>query len=736
MRNCRRLTAADLFTPSLLMAFAIALPAQSIFDDWRIRQPNPPANALKTAIYAEGRFVAAGYHATVVTSATGSVWETRYLEPDFDARGLVYAEGTYVMIDRDGLVATSENLDAWFIQGIGASTLDDLIYAEGRFLAVGRLGRLFASEDALTWTRHDITDISSHFMGIAYGNGVYLAVARGGKIFRSTSLDDWTEVFAGFEGTENLTDNWEGMAFINGTFVAYGPTERMLVSTDNGASWIDLPLAFESRFITHTEWKGKLWIGGQSDAIIHSEDGLTWDRFATGIDESIGAMAASPERIVALDDSGDVLASEDGVAWSVLLDNDLLDFRSIAYRDGIYLAMAEGDRILRSTDGVNWTEVLDASATNSNYTGLGALEDRFVAVGGRGEVAWSADGLSWETGIFLDFPFIVREVSVANGLLFAGCDSGVVAFTSDGINWTERDTGAGSGYAYRIEQVSYFNGTYFAAGGNGTLASSTDLENWTLHPTGDDDAVFETLMYFNNRYILMPSSGSRVLYSEDLVTWTDDRTDPPIRAGGAWIFDGRIVVADNRGFVYTSEDGETFLTHALPASTFREIVFDGEQYVAVGPVGLVATTGSEPLSLLNLTIQGTGNVDRTPDQALYDTSTVIRLTAQAPAGQQFLWWETTDGVVPGETFELNLEADTNITAVFASLAPPDPGIQLNGNSWFMEWMGDPAWVLHESADLVDWSPAPGVEVEGETRRLANQGYSGENRFFQFRIRNP
>jgi hypothetical protein len=579
----------------LLFVCVINLPAQTIFDDWQIRQPNPPANSLNIAIYAEGRFVAAGYHATVVTSATGTVWETRFLEPDFDAKGLVYAEGKYVMVDRDGIVATSENLDAWFLQGIGASTLDDLIYAEGKFITVGRLGRLFASDDALTWTRYNITDISLHFMGIAYGSGVYLTVARGGKIFRSTDLENWTEVFAGFEGTENMTDNWEGMAFFNGTFVAYGPTGRLLVSEDNGASWIDLPLEYESPFISHTVWKGKLWLGGQSDAIIHSADGLTWERFSTGIDESVGAIAASPDRIIALDDSGDVLASDDGEAWSVLLDNDLLDFRSIVYRDGIYLAMAEGDRILRSTDGVIWTVVLDLSDTTVNYAGLGALEDRFVAVGGRGEIAWSTDGLSWETDIFLDFSAIVREVSVANGLLFAGCDSGIVAYSSDGINWTEQDTGAGSGYAYRIEQVTYFNGTYFAPGGNGTLASSTDLENWTLHPTGDDDAVFKTLLYFNDRYILIPVSRSRILYSEDLVTWTDNRRDPVIRGSGAWIYDGRIVVADSRGFVYTSEDGETFLTHALPASTFREIIFDGEQYVAVGPVGLVATTGSEPL---------------------------------------------------------------------------------------------------------------------------------------------
>jgi hypothetical protein len=61
---------------------------------------------------------------------------------------------------------------------------------------------------------------------------------------------------------------------------------------------------------------------------------------------------------------------------------------------------------------------------------------------------------------------------------------------------------------------------------------------------------------------------------------------------------------------------------------------------------------------------------------------------------------------------------------------------LDRASWFIEWNGDPAWVLHESPDLVDWSPSPGVVVEEETQRLPNQSFPAENRFFQFRIRNP
>jgi photosystem II stability/assembly factor-like uncharacterized protein len=735
MNRMNRMTFATLIKTAPLFLVASGLAAQSVFDDWRIRQPNPPANALRTAIYAEGRFVAAGYHATVVTSATGSVWETRFLEPEFDAQGLVYAEGQYVMVDRGGYVATSPNLDAWFLERIGASTLDDVIHAEGTFITVGRLSRIFSSDDAQTWTRSDVPVDNQHLKGVAHGNGFYCVVARGGKVFRSPDLENWTEVFAGFEGTENQTNNWEGMAFFNGKFVAYGPLERLLISSDNGTSWTEVPLEFESGMVDHVEWNGRLYLSGGSDAIINSSDGITWERFSPGRDLSLGAIAASPDRILALDDSSGVLASDDGETWTRILENENPDFRSVAYRDGIYVALANGDLLFRSVDGVNWTLAEDASGINANFAGVAALDVGFVAVGGRGEVATSPDGLSWNTGTFLDFTYIIREVSVANGILFAGSDSGTIYHTSDGVNWTETDTGAGSGNQNRIEQVSYFNETYFAAGGNGTLASSPDLVNWTLTPLGTE-AVMEKLLYFNNRYIMIPVSGSRVLFSDDLVTWTDDRLVPIIRAGGAWIYDGRIVIAGNVGSMYTSEDGATFTEHLIPASTFREIVFDGEQYVAVGPAGVIATTGTNPLSLLNLTVIGNGQVDRFPDLPLYDASTLVRLTAEAPEGQQFLWWETTEGPVYDPSIELSLDADTNLTAVFAGLTPPPLTVQVDANGLFFDWINDPAWLLHESSNLVDWAPVAGVEVEDDASRLENQAFDGQNRLFRFQLRNP
>lgn len=723
--------------PFLLAALSTphAQIAQTVFDDWRSRLPNPPANTLQTALYAEGRFVAAGQHATVVTSVTGNVWETRYLKAGFTCMGIVYADGVYVMIDREGQVARSTDLEAWRVSTIGASSLTDLIHAEGRFVAVGYPSRIYSSQDGETWTPTLIEEESLQLEGIVFSNGQYITIARGGKILRSTDLEQWTAVFPGYPGTENRTDNWQGIAYFNGRFIAYGPLERLLVS-DDGLSWAEVPLDFDSSLTDHVVWKDRLWIAGDSDAILHSGDGLTWSRIPIGVDVSANAIAASPERIVALASRGEVYTSDDGVVWTQVAAREFDDFNGLALKENTYVAVADKKRFLRSTDGVNWETVFDGRESNDLYEGIGTVGGRFVAVASRGRIAWSFDGLDWNTETTVPFTAIVRGLSNADGVLFAGCDSGYLASTTDGLNWTERRIAEnGTGSLHAIAQVSHFNGLYFAAGGNGFLARSADLENWEPISPGGTTAPFKRLLYFNNRYILLPASGSRILFSDDLLTWTDDRRIPVIRATGAWIFDNRVIVSSLAG-LYTSEDGASFVEHSLPFAGFRELTYDGIQYVAVGANSVIATTGSTPLSAIQLSVEGKGSVSRSPEQALYSSSTVVRLTAQPESGQQFLWWETATGVEFSPFLDLVPASDTTVKAVFASQFPPVAAFNGLPEGVAIEWAQEEGWVLHQSEDLVNWTPSNGVRLVGDQGLLDTVLTDSGNLFFQFRLRTP
>jgi hypothetical protein len=714
---------------------ATILPGQTIFDDWRIRVPQPPANTLFTATYAEGRFVAAGRHATVISSTTGSVWETHYLRPGFTASGLVHADGLYVMVDRGGRVATSTDLRAWRVDAIGASSLDDLIHVNGRFIAVGQPSKVFSSPDGDHWSSVDIAVESLRLEGIAYGNGHYLTVARGGKLHRSPDLVNWSEVFAGYPGTENMTENWDGIAFFNGRFIAYGVSTHLLVS-DNGTTWSEVPLTFDTALTHHVEWDGRLWLAGESEAILHSSDGLAWSRVDPGNNVSIHALAAAPGRLLALAVGGDVHASDDGAAWTLAVDGNVDDIVGMAYQNGRYVAISGKKLFLGSSDGVNWSPVLDARETTLLYEGVGVVDDKFVALSTFGRVASSVDGQDWDTASQANLSALVRTVSVANGVLFAGCDSGYLAHTVNGTDWTERRINpAGTGNSFRIEKVSHFNGHYFAAGGNGFLARSADLETWEPIPLNGTSAAMKVLLHLHGRYLLFPVSGSRILFSEDLLHWEDNRRWPVLRTAGAWVFGERVLAAGS-GSLFSTSDGLDFTEHPLPAAEFRVIVFDGVQYVAGGADGVIATTGGTPLSALRLTLEGDGTVSRSPNQALYDSSTVVRLTAHPASDRRFLWWETAAGVVDSPVLDLVLTADSNVSAVFAGLEPPSASVVIEDDEPTLRWSWDPGWILHQSEDLETWSQAPGVQSSDSTGSLRHPAPSSGGRFFQFRPRQP
>jgi hypothetical protein len=633
-------------------------------------------------------------------------------------------------------VALSDDLKAWRTVWIGASSLEDLIHAENRFVAVGHFSGVFHSPDGDSWTATRVAEANHDLEAIAFGDGQYVTVARGGKIFQSVDLEDWTEVYAGFPGTENQTDNWEGLVWFDGRFIAYGPVDHLLVS-ENGTDWNEVPLSFESSFTDHVIWNDRLWLSGSNDAILHSEDGLSWERISLGIDVSANALAASAERIVAFASRGSVYTSDDGAVWTRQVEREYDTFAAMAYRDGIYITIADKRRFLRSVDGVNWNPVLDARESGELYEGIGVVDGRFVAVDARGRIAWSVDGLDWNTETQVAFSAIVRNVSTANGVLFAGCDSGYLASTVNGLDWLEQKINPdASGNQERIEQVSFFNGYYFAPGGDGFLARSADLETWEILPLGDTTARFRKLLYFNDRYILLPVSGSRVLFSDDLATWTDNRRVPVIRATGAWIYEDRILVSSLVG-LYTSLDGATFIEHALPTVGFHVVLFDGSRYVGVGPNSVIATAGDRPLSTLLLTVEGNGTVTREPDQALYDVSTVVRLTAEPAGEHQFLWWETAGGVTPSPVLDLVLEADTNVKAVFAGLVPPEAALVSGPGTVALQWPAVDGWVLYESDDLSNWIQATVPEASGDdglilTPALPDSGH----RFYQFRLRTP
>ena len=89
--------------------------------------------------------------------------------------------------------------------------------------------------------------------------------------------------------------------------------------------------------------------------------------------------------------------------------------------------------------------------------------EKFVAVGYSGNMAYSTDGITWTSVADSTFgSSYIRSICYGNGKFVAGGDGGKMAYSTDGVNWTAVMKSAfGKSSIYSI---CYGNGKFVAVG--------------------------------------------------------------------------------------------------------------------------------------------------------------------------------------------------------------------------------------------------------------------------------
>jgi hypothetical protein len=226
--------------------------------------------------------------------------------------------------------------------------------------------------------------------------------------------------------------------------------------------------------------------------------------------------------------------SNDGVSFSTAAkggtdgdgtnQDDQYNFRSIAYANGRFVAVGGGClppystcparlEVLKSdlTWNVIWTP------TNNAYNWLGGVASdgtHWVAVGGFGPIAYSADGDNWtyESG---NKGNPLRAVAYGGGRFVAVGDNGQREYSTDGQKWTT----ANESTKNRYSSIAYGNGI-FAAVGTNLLSCSTDGKTWTDPGTmtsGANNIAFGGGVFLIN-------NGGASYSSTDCKTWTQVAT--------------------------------------------------------------------------------------------------------------------------------------------------------------------------------------------------------------------
>lgn len=238
-----------------------------------------------------------------------------------------------------------------------------------------------------------------------------------------------------------------------------------------------------------------------------------------------------------------------------------------------------GPGSLSATSGMTITYTPPDSEDDANDGGVTAV------------VTISGAGLSQTLDIHVDakaFPghhwSLVSEptagwlvVTYANGLFVAGGPDGELATSADGITWTRRDTGGGE------EWVSI---VYTPAGGwlalddlNNTLLSSSDGVTWTpkAMPAAAAGDAISRLIYDNGTLVMLGYSGGTVA-STDGTTWTKSGVTGNSIASGNGVF----VAGGGSGQLQWSADGVHWTAASQPSSlSLDKIGFYNGHFVAV-----------------------------------------------------------------------------------------------------------------------------------------------------------
>jgi hypothetical protein len=282
---------------------------------------------------------------------------------------------------------------------------------------------------------------TNQWYGVAFGNGVFVAVSKtgtGNRVMTSPDGITWTS------RTSAADYSWRSITYGLGKFVAVADvTNRAMYSTDNGVTWTLSGASSSGAFNAVTFGNGKFVAVGPSGAYMYSTDGITWTQNVT-----------SPAR----------------------------DWGTVTFGNGYFIANCSNSGVssrkaIRSTDGVTWSEY---NAAYSAQLGSGYGNGVFLSVGFgssiiTGGIQYSLDnGLTW-TGATVPVDRIWSSVAYGNGrFVVVSLETGFqnIVTSSDGVNWQVSGSLSASGTGY-LRSATFGNSTFV------TVASAGGYQVYT-----------------------------------------------------------------------------------------------------------------------------------------------------------------------------------------------------------------------------------------------------------------
>ena len=382
----------------------------------------------------------------------------------------------------------------------------------------------------------------------------------------------------------------------NGKYVAVGGHSDTIAYSTDGIIWTEGTLPISEWWNSVCYGNGKfVAVGGiNSNIMVYSTDGISWTQGSMPISGSWNSVCYGNDKFVAVTGdtrfSTNMAYSTDGISWTEGTMPGSEEWDSVCYGNSKYVAVADGPTNIMaySTDGISWTQGNMPSSQRWDSVCYG--NSRYVAIpfhiSGGTIMAYSTDGINWTEG---NMPSSQRWQSVCygNGKFVAVADSSnIMAYSTDGISWTQGNMPSSEDW----ESVCYGNGKFVAvAGYSNIMAYLLDSEFELLKfkegsVSASSSQNWMSVCYGNGKYIAVASSTNIMAYSTDGISWTQGNMPNNSYWNSVCYGNGKYV-AVSRGrtnIMAYSTDGISWTEGTMPGNQeWNSVCYGKDKFVAV-----------------------------------------------------------------------------------------------------------------------------------------------------------
>jgi hypothetical protein len=517
---------------------------------------------------------------------------------------------------------------------------------------------------SIKWNK--ILDIGVNNLNSVTQNETGLLVAVGEDGVIKTSLDGvtWKGEVSGT--TECLND----IVWANDMFVAVG--EGVILTSSDGAVW----RVNSSVPLNSVAWTGSIYVAvGKFGSICTSDDGSNWEINSIDSNETLNDVYFTGSRLIAVGDRGGVYTSIDGLEWSMDNVNSNVVLKSVSWNENRFVILTEKGAILTSSDCENWEWVLKGTKGVNTFgnTSKGALylgtgiEDliwdgeKFVAVGLKGGIFTSQDGINWaqkSSNTDNNLKSIVKT-----GIQYVIVGQNCTVLTSANTEkWALKSSSrygslnsSSSGNIPGFKSVVWGKDKFVVVGDQGLILTSPDGDMWT-QANYNGNADLKKVIWNGQKFIAVGSMGT-VLFSNDGVKWTKANTGIFSSLNSiAW--NGKIYVAvGETGQILTSGDGSRW--SALNSGAYRtisKIIWDKNRFIAVEDKNEALLTSVDGIKWTRIQYIKDGFINSDPKEVILIPD-AENLKGKVKGTENFkqIVWNGTEYIAVGSLTDSNIE---------------------------------------------------------------------------------